>query len=56
MKLIIVPIVAILAVVALEIYALAQGINGTALSWSIAIVAGLGGYNVKIFRDRTKKS
>ena len=52
MKLIIVPIIAILAIVALEIYALSQGINGTMLGWTVAIIAGLGGYEVKALREK----
>ena len=31
----------------IELYALSQGINGTALSLSIAGIAGLGGSNLK---------
>lgn len=55
MKLIIVPIVAMLAIVGLEIYALSQGINGAILGWAIAVVAGLGGYEAKVLRDKVKK-
>lgn len=40
----IVSIIAILAIVALEIVAITQGINGALLAGSIAIIAGLGGY------------
>jgi len=40
-------IIAILAITALEIVAITQGINGTLLAGSIAIIAGLGGYAVK---------
>lgn len=56
MKAIIVPVVAILAIVGLEIYALSQGINGAALGWVVAIIAGLGGYEVKALRERYKKT
>ncbi|GAI79081.1 unnamed protein product, partial [marine sediment metagenome] len=42
MKLIIVPIVAVLAIAGLEAYALSLGVNGTALAGSLVIVAGLG--------------
>ena len=49
-------IVAICAIVALEIVALCKGVNGTAFSISIALVAGLGGYKAKDVRDKfTKK-
>jgi len=43
-------IVAILCITALEIIAITQGINGTLLAGSIAIIAGLGGYAVKVKR------
>ena len=39
-------IIAILAIVALEVVAITQGINGALLAGSIAIIAGLGGYQV----------
>jgi len=38
------PVIAILAIVALEIVAITQGINGALLAGSIAIIAGLGGF------------
>lgn len=38
------PIIAIITIGLLEAYAIYQGINGTALAGSLAIVAGLGGY------------
>jgi len=40
------PIVAIVALAALEGVALTQGVNGTTLSIVIAAIAGLGGYQV----------
>jgi len=55
MKLIIVPIVAILAIVAIEVYALSQGINGITMSLSIGAVAGLGGYEMKALREKYRK-
>ena len=55
MKLIIVPVVAILAIVGLEAYALYLGINGALMSIVVAAVAGLGGYEVKVVRDKLKK-
>ena len=36
--------VAIVCITALEIYALSQNINGTALAAVVGIIAGLGGY------------
>ena len=55
MKLIIVPIVAILAIVGLECYALSKGVNGAMLGWATALIAGLGGYEVKALREKYKK-
>ncbi|MBA7582182.1 hypothetical protein ES708_24102 [subsurface metagenome] len=55
MKLIIVPVVAILAIAGLEIYAISQGVNGTLMSLAFAAIAGLGGYEIKVLRDRVKK-
>ncbi|GAJ09197.1 unnamed protein product [marine sediment metagenome] len=55
MKSIIVPVVAILAIVGLEIYALSQGINGAVLGWVVAIIAGLGGYEIKALREKFTK-
>lgn len=40
-------ILAIICITALEIIALANGINGALLAGSIAIIAGLGGYAIK---------
>jgi len=39
----------ILSVTAVEIYALSQGINGTALTASLAAIAGLGGAGIGRF-------
>ena len=38
------PIIAILAIVALEAYAISQHMNGVLLAGVVAIIAGLGGY------------
>jgi len=38
---------AILCITALEIIALCNGIDGILLSGSIAVIAGLGGYEIK---------
>lgn len=56
MKLIIVPIVAILAIAGLEVYALSQGINGVLMGIVIAAIAGLAGYEGKIIKDKIVKS
>lgn len=39
-------ILAILCITALEVLALANGINGALLAGSIAVIAGLGGYEI----------
>lgn len=48
------PIAAIAAIVILEAIALFKGINGTLMSIAIAAMAGLGGYEAKILRDKMK--
>ena len=55
MKLIIVPIVAMCLVAGLLGYALYLNIDGTLLAGGIAIIGGLGGYELKILRDKVKK-
>lgn len=55
MKTLITPIVAIVAVVILELVALSQGINGVMLAGSIAVISGLGGYTVKAAKDKISK-
>ena len=42
------PIIAIIVIGALEAYALSKGLDGVALSASIGIIAGLGGYAIKV--------
>ncbi len=41
------PIVAILVIAGIEIYALSQGIDGVLLAGTIAVIAGLAGYTAK---------
>lgn len=55
MKLIIVPIVAMLCIAGLEAYALYLNINGALLSVVFIALAGLGGYEAKVIRDKIKK-
>lgn len=45
---------AIIAVATIEIVALLKGINGVALSLSIAALSGLGGYQVKSLKGWIK--
>ena len=49
------PVIAILSIIALEFYALSQGINGVMLAGSIAVISGLGGYTVKSAKDKITK-
>lgn len=55
MKEIIVPITAMLCIVGLEVVAILNNINGAILSLAVAAVAGLGGYEIKVLRDKAKK-
>ena len=48
------PIVAMVCIVTLEIVALLQGINGAIFGIVIAALAGLGGYEVKVLREKRK--
>jgi len=51
----IVPTAAIIGIVVIEIVALANGIDGTALAGSMVIIGGIGGYEAKAIRDHYKK-
>jgi len=48
------PIIAILAIVALELFAMSKGMNGVMLAGSIAIIAGIAGYTGKAIKDKVK--
>lgn len=48
------PILAILCITALEVVAITQGVNGAVLGIVIAAIAGLGGYEIKVLRDKRK--
>ena len=48
------PIIAMVCIVALEIVALVKGLDGAMFGVVIAAVAGLGGYEIKVLRDKTK--
>ena len=45
-------VIAIIAICILEGIALARGIDGAALSGALALIAGLGGYAVRVKRDK----
>lgn len=46
------PIAAIVGIVILETIALMKGINGIAFSGACVLIAGLGGYQAKILKDK----
>lgn len=49
------PVIAILCITALEIVAITQGINGAIFGVAVAAIAGLGGYEIKVLRDKRKE-
>ena len=49
------PIAAMIGIVILEAIALLKGVNGTAFSLVIAALAGLGGYEIRVFQTRKKE-
>ena len=48
------PIVAMLCIAALEVIALLKGVNGAGFGMVIAALAGLGGYEIKVLRDKMR--
>ncbi len=48
------PIVAMICIAGLEALALVKGINGALFGIVVAALAGLGGYEIKVLRDRMK--
>jgi len=55
MKLLIVPLTAIITIGGLLGYAFYLGINGALFGIGAAIIGGLAGYEGKAFRDKVKK-
>lgn len=49
------PIVAMICIAGLVALALANGIDGAIFGIAIAAIAGLGGYEVKVFKDKRKE-
>lgn len=47
-------VIAMLCITALEVTAIANSIDGAALGLVVAAIAGLGGYEAKIWRDKRK--
>lgn len=50
------PIIAILAIVLLELVAISKGMNGVMLAGSVALIAGIGGFTTKTVKDKIKKT
>ena len=48
------PIIAMICIVTLEVVALIQGVNGAVFGIVIAALAGLGGYEIKVLKDKIK--
>lgn len=48
------PIVAMLCIVGLEALAIVRGMDGAVLGIVVAALAGLGGYELKVLKDKTK--
>lgn len=48
------PMVAIICIAGLEALALLRGIDGAVFGIVVAALAGLGGYELKILRDKRK--
>lgn len=55
MKHIAVVIIAIAAIAGLEIMAMSKGIDGTMFGIVVAAIAGLGGYEIKLIKDKIVK-
>jgi len=51
MRRILIPALAIACITILEFYALSQGINGQVLTTALAVIAGVGGYTLKVKQD-----
>jgi len=47
-------IVAIVCIAGLEALAMVKGVNGALFGIAIAAISGLGGYQIKIIRDKRK--
>ena len=50
------PIASIIGIVVIEIYAINQGLNGTILAGTIAVVAAIGGAKVRLLKQFIKKA
>jgi len=48
------PVVAMVCIAGLEVFAMSKGVNGATFGLVIAALAGLGGYQVKAIKDKMK--
>ena len=48
------PIIAIITIGILEAIALINGVNGALFGIAIAAISGLGGYEIKVLKDKKK--
>lgn len=48
------PIIAMLCITSLEVVALLKGTDGAVFGIVIAAIAGLGGYEIKVLKDKGK--
>lgn len=48
------PIVAMVCIAGLEAFAMVKGVNGAVFGIAIAAIAGLGGYEIKVLKDKAK--
>lgn len=48
------PLVAMVCITALEVVALARGVNGAVFGFVVAALAGLGGYEIKAIIEKRK--
>jgi len=48
------PIVAVVCITGLLAFAIANGINGALMAGGFTIIGGLGGYEIKVLKDKRK--
>jgi len=50
-----IPIIAIICITGLIALAIANGINGALLASGLAIIGGLGGYEIKVLQEKRRE-
>ena len=48
------PIAAMICITVLEVVALCKGVDGAVFGFVVAALAGLGGYEIKVLKDKRK--